>query len=97
MTFVVVAALLGGVVAGLIMKSIFGGIAFAVLLILFFVLWRYMKGEQNSRGEMTQLKEELKEEVKKEILPPPPVSVNNVPHQQPQQTPVYPQDTQKGI
>lgn len=69
MTFVVVGALLGGLISGLIMKSIFGGIAFAVLLILFFVLWRYMKNEEKTPRVVK----------KSEDTPStPPVSVNNV-------------------
>lgn len=85
MTFVVVGALLGGLISGFIMKSIFGGIAFAVLLILFFVLWRYMKREQKEQTISQKGQEETST---------PPVSVNNVAPNQPTDSTPAPQNPQ---
>lgn len=99
MTFVVLGAILGGIIGGLFMRSIFGGIAFTILLLLFFVMWRYFRdiGKNVEVGDTVVDEEEST----------PPVSVNNIPSQQsvensqpynqPPQEPTYPQDTQKGI
>lgn len=88
MTLVLAGALLGGLISGLIMKSIFGGIAFAILLILFFVIWRYMQGEQKGQARTAEGKEEPNN---------PPVSVGNVASNQPTDSANVPQNPQQGI
>ncbi len=87
MTFVALGAVLGGIVGGILMRSIFGGISFTALLILFFVMWRYFKNEV---GDEVKGKEKSKE------MSTPPVSTNSVPSEQSKE-PLYPQNTQKGI
>ena len=89
MTFIAIGALLGGLIAGLIMKSIFGGIAFTILFVFFIIVWRYMKKEQ---GNMEIEKVETPKEKIEEPASTPPVSVNNLPHQETPQQPTYPQN-----
>lgn len=101
MTFVFAGAVLAGIISGIVMRSIFGGLAFTILLLFFFILSRYIKSEEKSQADM-----KAKED--KENTSVPPVSVKNIPSQVPQQNtnppqysqpaqPTYPQNTQKGI
>ncbi len=94
MTFIAIGALLGGLIAGLIMKSIFGGIAFTILFVFFIIVWRYMKKEQgNIETEKVETpKEKIEEPVSTDSASTPPVSVNNLPHQETPQQPTYPQN-----
>ena len=90
MTFVLVGALLAGIISGIIMRSIFGGIAFFVLLIFFFIIWRYMRSqEEEEEGQpTTQIPAET---IQQNSVPP--VSVNRVT----QQNTTPPQTPQKDI
>ena len=77
MTFFIAIVLIFGIIAGLVTRNIFIGIAFPILLILFIIMWRYLGSEK-------EVKDIDKEEEKSA---PPPLSVNMVSKQ-----PVSPQD-----
>ena len=85
MTFIAIGALLGGLIAGLIIKRIFGGIAFTVLLIFFVIIWRYMKGEQSSQLGV----EESHDENQQIESSTPPVSVGNIPQEKTEKPTYY--------
>lgn len=74
MSLVIVGALILGAIGGLLARSIFVGIALPILLIIFFVMWRYMESDLKKREY------DVKEEENT-----PPVTVNNVPQQNPNQ------------
>ena len=91
MTFIAIGALLGGLIAGLIMKSIFGGIAFTILFVFFIIVWRYMKKEQgNIETEKVETpKEKIEEPVSTDSASTPPVSVGNIPQEKTEKPTYY--------
>ncbi len=77
MSSIIVGALILGVIGGFLARSIFVGIALPVLLIGFFVMWRYMKNNP----------EKPKTEEEKSTVPP--VTVGNVPQEKTEKPAYY--------
>lgn len=56
-SLVVIGALILGVVGGFLANSIVVGILLPVLLIVFYVMWKYMKSEPQGRGKEGEILE----------------------------------------
>jgi len=84
MTFVLIGAAILGVISGFLARSIFVGIALPILLIAFFIMWKYLRNNDNKSKA-------IEDEVST-----PPVSVNNIP-QQNSQEPTYSQPPQEKV
>jgi nitrate/nitrite transporter NarK len=77
MSLVIVGALILGVISGFLARSIFVGIALPILLVIFFVMWRYMKNNPE------------KPKITKEENNVSPVTSDNIPQQKTEEPTYY--------
>lgn len=77
MSFIIIGAVILGVIGGLLARSIFVGIALPILLLGFFVMWKYM-GKNTEKPQTTEEEDNT-----------PPVTVGNIPQQKTEEPAYY--------